>query len=62
MSKVVPCLRDLGLVGRDDTADLGALLLKRLDDERIGHAALKPKSVHDHQPPKWCSCSIMPNC
>ena len=36
--KVVPCLSDLGLVGSDDTADLGALLLKRLDDERIGHA------------------------
>jgi len=45
MSEIVPRLRNLGLVGRDDTTDLGALLLERLDDERIGHAVLKPKST-----------------
>src|ERR1044072_8834707 len=60
VSKVVPRLRDLGLVGGDDTADLGALLLQSLDSESIGHAALKPKSARSHQPHNWCSCSIMP--
>ena len=29
--EVVTCLRDLSLIGSDDTADLGALLLERLD-------------------------------
>jgi hypothetical protein len=48
VSKVVPRLRNLGLVGSDHTADLGALLLESLDDERIGHAALKPKSARRH--------------
>lgn len=33
------------------TADLSALLL-RLNDERIGHAALKPKSARPYQPPR----------
>src|SRR5262245_30443963 len=61
VSKVVPRLRDLGLVGGNDTADLGTLLLQRLDDERIGHAALKSKSPSGRQPRKWCSCSIMPS-
>ena len=37
--KVVPRLRDLGLVGSDDTADLGALLLKRLNDEQTPRRA-----------------------
>jgi hypothetical protein len=40
MSKIVPRLRDLGLVGRDDTADLGALLL-----------LLDPGTVHRHAVP-----------
>ena len=35
LCKVVPCLGGLGLVGRDDTADLA---LERFDDKRIGHA------------------------
>jgi hypothetical protein len=43
-----PRLRNLGLIGRDDTADLGALLLERLGDEWIRHAALKPKSARRH--------------
>jgi hypothetical protein len=42
--EVMSRLRDIGLIGSDDTSDLGAPLLERLDDERIGHAALKPKS------------------
>jgi hypothetical protein len=58
---VVSRLRDLGLVSSNDTADLGTLLLERLDDERFGHAALKPKSPGGYQPPNWCSCSIMPS-
>lgn len=32
--KVMSGLSDLSLIGSDDTADLGALLLERLDNER----------------------------
>jgi hypothetical protein len=51
--KVVPRLRDLGLVGNDHTADLGTLLLQRLDKKWIGHAAFKPKPAHGHQSSNW---------
>ena len=49
----MPRLRDLGLVGGDHTADLGTFLLERLNDERIGHAALKPKSAGGTSL-RWC--------
>lgn len=60
VSKIVTRLRDLGLVGSYDAAELAALLLQCLNKKWIGHAALKPKSACRHQPPKWCACSIMP--
>ncbi|MBR1037866.1 hypothetical protein JQ593_03685 [Bradyrhizobium viridifuturi] len=57
--KFVLSLLDLGLVGSNHAADLGALLLEHLNDELIGHAALKPKSAGRDQPRTWCRCSII---
>jgi hypothetical protein len=56
--QVVSRPSELGLISRDDAADLGALLLESLDDERIGHAPLKPKSDQGHQPTNGCLLHI----